>query len=425
MMFGDKKRRSLHWAEAFGASAVVHVGLAILAFDLIPEFDLTADDEPELIIETILIDGDLLADLDVPVSNLPDADPFVEPEPDPDPVPAPPPPPEVDPAPEVVPEPVPEPQVEPDPEPVPDLEPQIAEAANIESEALAPVTESAAAAPVPLSPLRPEDGALIPVAPVATAVPLPPTSAGTSLSANPVQAIAPVAQATAVQPLQTLQAPPPTQAPPSPQGEQARGPVNELVRRIRGRLTETCLIGIPRQSGDGATELVTFGADETSIQSFANAVLADIAPEPGRSTVLVDNRQCAALNFVRENRDYPGFRLSISLDQVSIDSGDDLTGTVGNTAGRYVSLLLVDDNGVVQDLGSYLTFTNGAARFEVPMRRDGNARDTSQTIVALATNARPNTLNTENGKLAEEFFPALRAELGPSTPLVLVAFDVR
>ncbi len=416
MIFGDHKQRSLHWAEAFGASAVVHLGAAILMFDLLEGLITFAPEvvpEPEIEIITLL-DDSFVAVPDQPETNDPLSDTPTDGDvPDPDPVPV-----------TDTPEDPPPPEDDPEPADPPEaLQPVPADIADLQPERLAPVGPDAgqtAVTPQPISPLRPEDGTAIPVAPVAST-----TLSGTTLSATPVTRRSPT---TPIAPLQTLPSLPPTPATaqaPTPDGQAAGGAVSELIARIRGRLTDPCLLAIPQQLADGSPELVLMGSDEAQMQGFARAVLADLVPRPTERRILIDARQCAALNFARENRFYPAFRLSVSLDQASIPSGTNLTGAIGNTAGRYISLLLVDDNGVVQDIGSYLSFTGSAARFDVLLTRDGNVRDTSQTLVALATATRPSTLNTQNGQLAADFFAALRSELGPDTPLVLIPFEVR
>ena len=397
MIFG-RQSRSLHWAEAFGASAVVHLIAAVLIFDLLDglgEFDLNEQSTPEITLTSIVLDGDIVPQNDEPLGNAPLADletdgGIEEP---------------VEEAPPIS-EPVEEPAQEPEPEP--------AEEPELIPETLTPVPAETVQAPRTISPLRPENGAAIAVAPVASAP-----------SVQPVTSVQPAAP-TVLEPRQTFQPPPQTTAQaPRPEGPAAGGAVSELVTRIRAQLAEPCLLAIPQQGAGDTPELVMIASTENGMQRFADAVLADLTPRPAQRSVLIDSRQCASLNYVRENPSYPAFRLSIGLDQASIKSGGNLTGTIGNTAGRYISLLLIDSNGVVQDVGRYLSFTGTAAQFDVPVTRDGPPRDTSQMLMAVATAGRPAALNSQNGQTADVFFAALHAELGPTPPLVIVPFDVR
>jgi hypothetical protein len=340
----------------------------------------------------------------------------------------------------------------------------LAPATTAEAEALSPVAAPVAnSAPIALSPVRPRNGdddgvaalsptvsadqasapvTLAPVSPViATAVAAPVTTASARPATSTANAIAPVrpgvsnlgsvsVDTATLSPTPLL---PVTSQPESsrPAAAPAQPPTPEqvairtLLERIRGQFTQTCLVAFPRLDEDGVPELVMLAANDSTIRDFAAAVLDGFSPLPGQRVVLVDPRQCEALNLVRANPQYPAFPLSVRLDALSIESGSELSGQVFNGGGLYLSLLLVDDNGVVQDLGSYLSFTAQGARFSVPLSRAGPARDTSQILLVLGTDLRPATLDSMNGQLASDFFAALRDELGDATPLVLFPFDVR
>ena len=491
MIFAEDKRRTLHWAEAFGASAAVHLAAAVLVFDLLDglvQFDKEATTEPEIEIITIL-DDDLRRITEQPESNAP----LVE-----NPVPAQPelpalatPPvdpgeiaPPDDPATEAeLPVPVPADIAEQPVEtlaanPVNDdvaeqaagevlapLAPETTAISSPEVGTLRPLDEGgqtlSAADPAPatmpsLSPLRPEDGVAVVRAPTAsqtiTGTPLAegetilstnnldsiaavqgnaaaaaPTAPATVLSAAPPVSLTPRAP-TALLPVQTIA--PPRPAPlvaqaPTPDGQSAAGTVSALITRIRAQLDAPCLLAVPQQAGGTAPTLTLLGSNEAEMLRFADTVLTGLSPEPAQRRVLIDNRQCPALNFARENAFYPTFRLSVALNDTTLTGNATVAGAIGNTAGRYISLIVIDDNGVVQDLGPYLSFTGNAARFDVPARRDGPPRDTAIVLMALATATRPTALTTQNGQLAGDFFTSLRTEVGPNVGLVLVPFDLR
>ena len=483
MSLSNRSGRALHWAEAFGLSALVHVGAVVFVLDFVSDLQLFAppqEDPPDLLVTSLILDAETLAaatqdvsagangaedqtgevpdpveEAEVPepeslsaVEEEPETPEPAAPEPEqPDPV-------EPDPEPELPPEPEaeePDP-VELEPETPDSVEPEsltpeavepeteLADAVGADDETLQPVSPEPSPEPEPLSPLRPDEDELALLAPVGAATPERLT--GSAPAAAP-EALAPIAPSTPVTVAPTMEAASPERiaprttrpqvSPPAPRRPAAPPPapgspaavVSELIAKIRARVADPCLVAMPRQRADGSPELVMLAADEGSITDFATAVLAEIDPRPGQRGELVDNRQCPALAYVRENPAYPAFRLTLGLATDSISSGEELQGAVGRYAGRYVSLLLVDDNGVVQDVGSYLTFSGDQARFSIPMRRDGNPRDTQQVLIAVATDARPATLDQSNGQLAEDFFPALQAEIGTEVPLVMIPFDVR
>ena len=488
MSIQGPQEKAIHWAEALGLSATVHIAAAYLLFNFTVDLDnLLPDETPEradLLITSVTLDAAALVsatsqaagtdeDLEeidaanelndlagleaeildpvTPQDDIPDA---VDP---------------VDPVEEVLPEPeepveVAEPETLPEvetpeavaevetPEPVEEIEapedvaaltpePEVVEgtdaldatAPELVPEEIAPVDQASNLTPEPISPLRPEtptleasnvpgvgSGAPERLAAVAPAIVAPErvTPRSTGIGTISTEA-ATAAAAQPAAPVRSL----PTRAPPTPGTPEAV--VSELVANIRANVGDSCLIAIPQQAANGAPELVIVTATEGDAGPYAEAVLDGIEPRPGQRSVLVDARQCAVLDYVRQNRSYPAFRMSFGLNAEQIESGDQLIGAVGQTAGRYVSLVMVDDNGVVQDLGQYLSFTGGGARFDVPLRRAGSARDTKQLLVAIGTNTRPTAVDAQNGQLASDYFEALTAEVGTNVPIVMLPFDVR
>lgn len=490
----NRDGRAIHWAEAFGLSAAVHVGVVFFALDFINDIRFlpdTEDQRPDLLVTSLVLDADTLAaatqvapetapgaldetdpetldDVDpetltgatpdtetaaapeelaalepeqaetlapeepealepeTPEALEPETPEALEPE-TPDPVVAEP----------LTPEPVtPEPET---PEAVtPDT--LTADAPDLTPEPLTPL-EPAPLAPQALSPLRPQNDTVAALAPLAGGGTERLTATAPSVgTADRLTATTPTITPNAVAPVTsgsvqtvaprvtrpTLAPPPlprPAVAPPLPGSPEAV--VGELVAKIRARVGDTCLVAVPQTAADGAPELVMLSSSETAIADFAAAVLDGVDPRPGQRAVLLDPRQCDALNYVRENPSYPAFRLTVGLATDQLSGQASLQGAIGRAGGNYVSLLLIDDNGVVQELNQYLTFAAGEARFDVPVRRAGNARDTSQLLFAVVSTSRPRTLTEQNGQEAAVFFQALRQELGAGAPIVMIPFDLR
>lgn len=209
--------------------------------------------------------------------------------------------------------------------------------------------------------------------------------------------------------------------PPPPDAEALRA----MVARIRDQMDLPCLVALPQTGAENA-RLLVLGDSDLSIREATSRVLAEPAPELPAQPVLLDRRQCPAVNFLRGRKEYPAFGLSIGLVNPGILSGGRLIGRVeGLPAGAQTTLLLVDDNGVVQDLRRFLNFAGGTAEFDIPVTRDGAMRDTSQMLIAAVTPGRLNSVTNLGGTLAETFFPALAAEIGQEGVLAVIPFDLR
>lgn len=393
--------KPIHWAEAFGLSALVHVGLTYLLLNTVVDlntlFEPARPDVPEVQITTLALDTGSLTSTDPGAGGTTTAipetlAPITADDAALDPVDPAAPGPAVEPAPAVT-----------SPDPV---------ASVTAPQPVAPVT--AAVAPPPVSVLRPETETLAPAAPTETTAP------GVAAPVTPDQPASAPAE-----PQTPATAPPPASAPPPSAPAEPDPVAADLIDRIRNALGETCLIAIPEQSADGRVGLTIYSADEATVAPFADRILADLNPRPAQQTVLIDPRQCAALDFIRQGAAYPTSPMTLNLDASRIPSGDLLTGRLSGTGGRNITLIVVDDNGVTQDLGQYLNVAVNTARFAAPLTRAGTARDTRQLLVAIATPARPGVVAAQNGQLAETYFTALTAEIGAGAPIVLAPFDVQ
>jgi hypothetical protein len=201
--------------------------------------------------------------------------------------------------------------------------------------------------------------------------------------------------------------------------------LRELIERIRSRLVDRCLVALARGGGDAPIEILMVADNDQTIAAFETAVLSDVGFALERRRELIDPLQCAALDLIRAHPSYPAFPVAIGLSQTIIDSGDSLTGVVRGLGGRAMSMLIIDDNGVAQNLQRFVTRFGQEYRFEIPMTRDGPARDTRQLLVVLATRTPLRALTAQDGQLAEDMFAALQAELaGQTVGLGLAIFDV-
>ncbi|MGL5012434.1 MAG: hypothetical protein ACRC6I_21405 [Paracoccaceae bacterium] len=422
-MIGQGTREGGMWLQSLILSVIVHAGAGALlvapAFDFL-SFSLDTV-EPEAVTLSVMdISPEAIA---AAIDNPPPAE-------------------EVTPEPETPPEPEPEElaAVEPEPETPPEPEPEELAAVEpepeLEAEPIEPVEEMlpeaiAAVDPSQISPIQPEGDGGSGIAPVGTldaVATAPVVSTATPEVAAPV---APVAEAVAaVQSLPPIVLPPdaPPAVPAVQDPEVAQGPpgvVDEFILRIRGQLALPCIVATPRRDPAGDVIIELLAANENDVNAFASELLSGIADPPVQRNVLIDQRQCPALNFIREGARYPTFPLAIAVEETSIASGDRLVGALQGAQGRFVTLIVVDDNGVVQDLAPFMSFSGDTVRFDVPMTRFGPSRDTQAILMAVATPGRPSALDTHNGFLAADFFQALRADVDRNAPLAMIPFTLR
>lgn len=200
--------------------------------------------------------------------------------------------------------------------------------------------------------------------------------------------------------------------------------IADLLRRIRSAPPQPCFLALPRGDGDTGVGLALVANSQTAIETFNDTVLTNEDSALRQTRTFVDNRQCPALEYIRQNQDYPASRLGLSLTSTVVPSGGRLTGTLRGTAGRYLTLLLIDNNGVVQDLQRFLTFSGNVTRFDVPVTRAGPPRDTGQILLAIATRTPAPVLRDRAGRLAADVFGGLTGPIADQAALGVATFDV-
>ncbi|MEQ8901018.1 MAG: serine/threonine protein kinase [Roseovarius sp.] len=291
------------------------------------------------------------------------------------------------------------------------------------------LAETVTALPVESSPIIAETIASgTPGAETATALPVAPeaqslSGVSTLDGGNEVQTISVESvRSAALAPPPAAPQPSPPPAPPASAQDLAIG---DLMRVIRAAPPKNCLIALPRRDGADAVGLALLSAEDSAMSTYAEHVLTGENAELRQTRTLVDPRQCPALDFIRQNKDYPATRLGLRIDNRELPSGGRLTGILRGTSGRYVTLLLVDNNGVVQDLQRFLSFSGNFTRFDVPVTLAGPVRDTGQLLIALATRRSPTQIKERAGQLAEDVFADLRDDLESDAALAVSTFDLR
>lgn len=201
-----------------------------------------------------------------------------------------------------------------------------------------------------------------------------------------------------------------------------------IVDFIRGYPGGDCFIALPAMDLQGTVTFQTFGRDKAREDRFREALSAIDGLKTEISSGDVADPQCLALAFAQAARRYPGFSLVIDLDETEMASGDRLSGKVLNSTGRDVHLLLVDDEGIVQSMDSFLSAKEGVDRsFSVPLTLTRGPVATKQILMAIATD--PPIWGLDKVKEpAAGFFRELAAQVEASNAdvdLAVEGFDVR
>jgi len=202
----------------------------------------------------------------------------------------------------------------------------------------------------------------------------------------------------------------------------------KIVDFIRGYGGGDCFIALPAVAPDGIVTFQTFGRDKAREDQFRQALAGIDELKTEISSGDVADPQCLALGFARATQRYPGFSLVIDLNEDEMASGEKLSGKVLNAKGRDLHLLLVDDEGTVQSIDSFLSAGEGGDRaFSVPLTLTGGPVATKQILMAIATNP-PLWGLDKISEPAADFFRELATQVEAShadVDLAVEGFNVR
>ncbi|WP_226554202.1 ICP22 family protein [Celeribacter naphthalenivorans] len=200
--------------------------------------------------------------------------------------------------------------------------------------------------------------------------------------------------------------------------------IGQLLTRIRANETPRCTLALPRRGADGQVGLSLIGADRNALDTYSATILEGFETVT-RVREEIDPRQCAALDAVALTASYPAARIGLSLASTNLQSGDTIEAQVSGAGGLDIAVLMIDDNGVVQDLSRFTTIANGIPVISAPVARVGSGRETRQILMVLGSEDGPFGLTEMDGRSAEDVFSALDRDRLEQSRFALVSFDLR
>jgi serine/threonine-protein kinase len=280
-----------------------------------------------------------------------------------------------------------------------------------------------------LTPSAPPAPTLTPAAPAPTLAPSPPpapTPAPSALpaptpapSAPPAPALAPsVPQAptlTPAAPAPTLTPSVPTAKPPGgfetaalpPQTPSRTAQIERYIAQYKGG---DCFLITPNSIGANAARIDGYGRDQAAFEILDDAFKQANGFEADIEVRQVTTPQCPALTFLARLRAARSNAPRLQIAETNLKSGQALTGSIEGVGNDNVQLLLVSDDGQVQDLSALLKPAGDARTFNLRMQRVGAPGAQPQLLLAF-TSARPLETLRDARSSADQLFPLAQVEV--------------
>jgi hypothetical protein len=188
-----------------------------------------------------------------------------------------------------------------------------------------------------------------------------------------------------------------------------------------------CFFAVPRALDSPKPRIEGFGSRPDLIRLFGEAFRRALGVEPELGVRQITELQCPALGFVGTVLKSHIPEITVRLAADTIANGDELRGALDGIRLSHVSLLLVDDDGVVHDVSQYLRRTVDGLEFAAPIHLTGEGERRNQLIVSVAADRELGFMKTTKSSLSEGYFLSVIAQArssGAEISVGLSAFQV-
>jgi serine/threonine protein kinase len=171
-----------------------------------------------------------------------------------------------------------------------------------------------------------------------------------------------------------------------------------------------CFFMTPIAVSSTAAVVEGFGASTAPFELLDKSFKKTQGFEASIGVRLVTPQQCPAITFLNRLRVDGGRSPRISLGSVKLQPGEKLVGSIENFVNRVVELLLISDNGLVQNISYLLKPGTDALSFAIDLPRSDETSGTSQLVMAVATPRVLDSLRQPAPTPADQFFLQALAE---------------
>ena len=183
-----------------------------------------------------------------------------------------------------------------------------------------------------------------------------------------------------------------------------------IVRFIADYDGGTCFKITSSTVGANGTTIEGIGPSAEPFAALDRAFLAALGFEASIEFKTVTPSQCAAVSFLGRTRFDPTLAPRIDINVTELRNGQSIIGTVSTIRDRQLEVLLVGDDGFVQNVTGLLRATNQRS-FNIRMERPVSASPKPQLLIALATTKPAASLKLAKPAHADQLFPAIFNEL--------------
>ena len=190
----------------------------------------------------------------------------------------------------------------------------------------------------------------------------------------------------------------------------------------------SCFLALPSISNQEKMVLSGFSNEKSSWPRFQKALVQNTKFGIAGRLASISDAQCQVMTFARQSSSYPSYSVSLQLDYSTIKNGEFIAGKIFTDEGRYLNLLLVDDEGTAININQYVNIKKNSSTFQLQVNLTGGEVSTSQLLLAIVTDKLLDSMRSHAAMPATKLLQNVKMEIDTRNidlDLALTAFEIR
>ncbi len=208
----------------------------------------------------------------------------------------------------------------------------------------------------------------------------------------------------------------PDARPPEPQ----QGPA-DVSKVIAGFPGGQCFHAVPASFGGRPPLITSYAATDATLDAFESHIKSSNMGAVELQRRSIQSLQCAAIEFAHRTAMPLQTAFSIELEQSLVSDGGEVSGRISGLSATWLYLLLVDDEGMAQDVSRYAAASPGGAVLNIPVHVKGQGKVKPQLLLAIASNKSLTLLDGMKPQSLAAILPLVKGEIAASKASLEVA----
>jgi serine/threonine-protein kinase len=183
-------------------------------------------------------------------------------------------------------------------------------------------------------------------------------------------------------------------------------PTLRMANFIRDYDGGSCFIAAPDMLG-GKPQIEAYSSSIDLFRSFNEVFRGAFGVDPVLGMRQIRDLQCPAIGFIGKILKTRSPEIAVRLESDSIPSGSEIKGVLEGIRLSYVTLLFVDDDGMVHDVSRFLRRTVDGFEFSAPVYPTRKGKLRNQLVVAFAADRKLGLEKTDFAMSGSAYFSSM------------------